>query len=437
MITVLVAASAATALVVAFVIRRRSIEWDLASTFILLAGWAYQLPRMLGKLTGGIVYRRDLDGELVAMSGGWTDPLRTAADYAVLGLALFVIVRSIRRSQVITWSRPGLALIGIVLIGAAVQAVLGASPPPLTRTVLIVSVLVATTVLRTSRAAVAAGAAMLAVTVCIAGGMTAAVAPAAVQSPCRDKCSPAGFLYSGVESHGNSLGLLLALSIPFIWTAFGSARVRAWMTGYVGFNLLLTGSRTALLAGVVALAVAIVVGMKVDVGRVNWRGGLAVAAAAITAGIALVFPFLEDDPSFATGRGRLWRLARSEISERPIFGSGLDRWSELFQFGQFGRAAAYSTHNQWLDILLISGWVGAALLVFAVVTWLTREPACRYAAAPVLAAVFVMGITERPIAVNYVNELTWALLALVILAQPSRADDADVSARPSLPGTPG
>ncbi|WP_230598361.1 O-antigen ligase family protein [Rhodococcoides fascians] len=266
-----------------------------------------------------------------------------------------------------------------------------------------------------SREGAIAGAAVFALGLCVFSGFTAVVNPDSVLQSCTVKCSLSGFLYSGAASHGNSLGLILAVALPFVWLAF-NGRVRLVLVGYLLINLGLTGSRSSIIAGLVALAVLIITRPGIRDAVVRGRSvSVGVLAAVVAACVSLVLPWLVTDPDFATGRGRLWNLAQGLSTKNLFFGQGSTSWFREYSAGSFGRAAAYSSHNQWVEVTLFLGFVG--VILFAAIVWFLLVPSKnRLLVAPILVAIFALGVTERPIALALVDLMSWALFALFMIS---------------------
>ena len=59
---------------------------------------------------------------------------------------------------------------------------------------------------------------------------------------------------------------------------------------------------------------------------------------------------LNDD----SGRGRLWDKAWDMIDENPVFGGGFDYWGD-------NSGESFGTHNTFLTIMVMSGYVGVIL----------------------------------------------------------------------------
>jgi len=66
---------------------------------------------------------------------------------------------------------------------------------------------------------------------------------------------------------------------------------------------------------------------------------------------ARIFSNLSD----SSGRDRLWDFAWELIKEKPVFGGGFSYWEDM-------GGSDLSTHNTYLLVMVISGWVGALFL---------------------------------------------------------------------------
>jgi hypothetical protein len=121
----------------------------------------------------------------------------------------------------------------------------------------LLALLLATTVAEPGRPAFL-GATAVGLAYTFLGALQAALHPSYAFRACRtDKCALGGALYIGAQSNENALGLVTALTIPFLWLAL-RGRSRIAVVGYVALIVGLTGSRTAQLAGAAALLALVI-----------------------------------------------------------------------------------------------------------------------------------------------------------------------------------
>src|SRR6185437_5618990 len=76
--------------------------------------------------------------------------------------------------------------------------------------------------------------------------------------------------------------------------------------------------------------------------------------------IGLVTPFLSNDPTAYHGRAGLWMLVREALSnpETLLYGTGMLGWQHVRDAGMIDPNAAYSVHNEWLQVLYTTGLIG-------------------------------------------------------------------------------
>jgi O-antigen ligase len=211
---------------------------------------------------------------------------------------------------------------------------------------------------------------------------------------------------SGVYQHPNNLALYLgrvlpfaacmALFLPWGWrkTLYGAASVP------LGLAFLLTYSRGAWVALAVAMAVAVVVGlrwrMSQGVGTTRLRempawarvwltgrrrkwtiaGGVVVGLLVVLMAAAVVVPRLPERV-FAPGSGilrvKLWDSSLRMLADHPVFGVGIDQFLNQFQAHyitdeqQEGEKFTAHPHNILLDYWLSLGIMG--VLVLAWLLW--------------------------------------------------------------------
>ncbi len=394
--------------------RRDLITWDWSAFVIFAFGWLYVAPTAAAKLTNSYVYTLSLTGEVEVASLGWATQLTRVADFTAIAIAAATIGIAITRRVV--WSRVGIAFaafIGVVTLNSVFQA----QQLPSGSVLLLLALVVAAAVTPGRARSVASGAFLFASSFVALGGILTLIRPGAAVLACADKCTIFGEILSGAAPHANSLALISALTIPFGWLLFtGRARILYALTMLLMVSA--TGSRTALAAAAVIVIVLVVCSPKLEgeqvVGRAAW---FMTPVTVVIIGIAAIVPFAFRAADFATGRGLLWQVAGKMIGENIWLGAGLDAWSGAYNGGGIADAAAYSTHNQWVEVALVGGAVG--LLMFIVVLFISLAvggKAVMFATAPILIGIFAIGALERPISISLVNSLTWVLLAWIMLA---------------------
>ncbi len=178
---------------------------------------------------------------------------------------------------------------------------------------------------------------------------------------------------AGVASHPNVLAKEIA---SFICLAVPLAMLRdqrrlAIGLGLAGFVLMLmTGSRTSLIAIVAAFAIPVMMESRVKVGPLAWAGALAggmVLVVMSTGLVALPANLLGSmsrggDGSeilTMTGRTELWAFVWEKIQQAPLLGHGFNTAQTVLSIDWWGQPdAAVGAHNMWLQSLLTLGIAG-------------------------------------------------------------------------------
>lgn len=412
----LVVAAAIAAIVVTQQWRLGALKWDWGATFILALGWASQFPNVVAKLSGERAYRRDNQMRLVSVIAPANPTLVLVCQVVAVGVAALLLLNALHRPKHRRISYFGVAVIVASLI--AMIADLSAYVALLTgQPMILLIVLMAAAFATPSRDGAIAGAALFVISICVVGAMLAIYDRAAVVMACDGKCTIAGEIYMGPTTHGNTLGLITAAGLPFVWLAF-NGRARYILVAFTLFNLIISGSRTSLIVGLLTLLVLMATNPKIKNGIVSGKR-LSVLTITVVASVAIsiILPLTARPDSFATGRGYLWRIALEQFERQPVLGSGLTVWNQFYKSGEFNAAAAYSTHNQWVEILLLSGVVGAFAFAagFAVLIFIGSANH-RFVVLAVLLPIAALGITERPLSLGLINSMTWALVSLVAVS---------------------
>ncbi|BAH56180.1 hypothetical membrane protein (plasmid) [Rhodococcus opacus B4] len=416
----LAAVSVIALFVVARQLRQRHLIWDAGTVFILVLGWAALIPVVLNKLSDGVMHSWNYWGELVEVPIPVDPRVQSALQYVIIGASLLLLWRSVRDADTWRISLFGIAVMGTSFVAMAVDtsaydSIIKGQP------MVLLVVLVAASFATPSREGAITGGALFTISVCATGAFLGLYAPDKVFMPCTDKCSLAGELYMAATPHSNTLGLITAIGIPFVWLAF-KGPIRFWMLVYIGANLVVTGSRTSMFAAAATLVVLALTNPTHTGGSIVGRHRAFLTLGVVTStAVAMILPFTGQSDSFATGRGYLWRIAVEQFEHTPFFGAGLTAWDRFYEAGEFGAAAAYSTHNQWLELLLLAGVAGAvvfalgwAILVFG------GDESRKFTVLPVLLTVALLSSTERPLSIGLINTMTWVLVALVALSSEGR-----------------
>ena len=393
------------------VIRR---EWTSTSSLIFLAGMVGGLPTALSNLLAPHPEQFDAFGNVRIGLTGWPAQVHQLLMITTVAAALLFFILRIGREPVA--GRPWIAVM-LVAVYASSDLINGQIDDLGPRFVSLLALLLAITVAQPGRPAFL-GAAAVCLTYAFLSALQASVHPTYAFRTCRsDKCGPGGALYSGAFSNENTLGLVLALSIPFVWLAL-RGRGRIIVLGYVSAIVLLTGSRTALLAAAAALLALLVLRPSIqradDVVAPPARQFRAIFGVAMIALLGAVLPLLTAVASGIGDRTYFWRIGLEGIGRSPLIGHGGTAWPRLYQSGEIPISASYSPHNQWLDVLFASGFVGLAIFVGLLVHLLFRTAYLVTASAAILIPVLAASTLERPWSFAINDGLTFTLLAALL-----------------------
>jgi O-antigen ligase len=424
-ITMAGAALVALALLVPSVRRARAAgDLDASTALTLGMAWLITLPTAVATMSGGVTRRPDVFGELALILPGWyLNAARAAALLAAL-LAAVLLLRRVTSGRVPVHTA-GLFAILLWTVAHLASGLQGGPLLTLWGGVLLVC-LIAATVLPRGRGA-SLGAGIFGVTLAIASGLVAVFRhDVAFVEPCEEACGGLGFL--GVLPSENLLGVALAASIPFAYLGF-RGNVRYWFVAYLAGTAIATGSRTAVIASILATGALFIVRPQVDADRrTPARAAIAWLVLAGAVFGSVYFVQRDWDPSALTDRPALWSVAWDYIDRSPWLGYGPDRWTSLYASSEIPRDAQHSAHNVWLDVLFAAGWVGAALLIGIVVATLWSSGRARPGVLLALATIFMIGTTEPAWLVGTFDLLSFSLVALILTGQPEAAATGMVGA---------
>jgi hypothetical protein len=243
-----------------------------------------------------------------------------------------------------------------------------------------------------------------------------------------DKCGLLNFDFRGILENENALAMFLALAMPFIYIAFAGWQGKV-LSAYVLGLTLMTGSRSGMTAAAVTFLALIVLRPNIrKPAPTRVRTGLVHLGLAGALVIGFATPFVTNDPTAYHGRAALWMLVRSAIAdpETLLYGTGMLGWQHVRDSGLIDPNAAYSVHNEWLQVLYTTGIIGVVLFLTAlgVLLWQAR-PQYSLVVGCVLIPVFVLGGTERPWPTDTCDWLTWAIPAALLSYPAVRRRSAD------------
>ncbi|HEV3485653.1 MAG TPA: O-antigen ligase family protein [Vicinamibacterales bacterium] len=388
-------------------------DLDISSALTLGMAWLTSLPIALVAITGGLTRRPDAFGELVPIFPSW---YANAVDFAVFFVAALAVIVAMRRLGAARIPVHAAGLLAILLWALAhVSGLQDGRVPALRGSVLLVCLLAATVLPRGRGAPLGAG--LFGVTLAATSGFLAVFrGDAAFVVPCVNACEGLGF--TGVFPNPDLLGVTLAVSIPFAYIGFRT-RARYWFVLYLAGMATATGSRTAILVSLVSILVLLVVRPRVDTERTTAvRTAIAglVLAGAVASSIYVVRH--DWDPSALTDRPALWNVASEHVDESPWFGYGPQKWASLFESGEIPRAAQRSTHNQWMDVLVAAGAVGASVFAAMLAAMLWTAGRARAGVMVMLTTITLIGTTEGTWSVGTLDFLSFSLVAAILTGEP-------------------
>ena len=170
-----------------------------------------------------------------------------------------------------------------------------------------------------------------------------------------DKAIIGSNLLAGPFGHSNTLGVFMALTLPLAIAAW-----RGWRRGFavlsMGLALLWSGSRTSMLAALVALAAMALVRLHRHRTKTVLAGMILLACWLA----ATCVPLLVQERTIFTRRGAIWYESRLAWLEMPVVGRGANWYSEIGAVTNDLGAQASSGHSLLLTWLVTGGLVAAA-----------------------------------------------------------------------------
>ena len=160
---------------------------------------------------------------------------------------------------------------------------------------------------------------------------------------------------AGVYGHSNTLGIVIALTLPTV-CAIRSRRVAVLLLGLGVFDLLWTASRTALIASSLSLAV-VALAKSAPRHRVLVMRLSSIAAAALV----VLLPLLTKDPAAFTRRGAIWIASIGRWHDAWAVGRGADWYARIAQVANDLGPDATSGHNLFVTWMTTGGTIACFL----------------------------------------------------------------------------
>ena len=232
-----------------------------------------------------------------------------------------------------------------------------------------------------------------------------------------------GILTSGVLAgpyhQMNSLGMTLAIALPFA-ALIRRTQVRWFYFGLIIFTLLLSASRTA----IIAVCLAGTVGLFVRLIGSNKGKRLAYLLSAIgIASISIVLPWVVNDPDKFTRRGEIWLESRFAIGESPFIGWGFNAFGSGSLVSDRLGKSIFAAHNLFLHYFVIGGLLGI-MIILLFLAWVAARVLSLEPFDPVLSSfvliILVLTIAEMPFQLESTTGQNWiawpALIATGMMA---------------------
>ncbi|MDD7917651.1 O-antigen ligase family protein [Actinomycetospora callitridis] len=249
-------------------------------------------------------------------------------------------------------------------------------------------------------------------------------------SPCPErKCSVAGLILEGPAATDNNFAFVLLAGLPCVAIATrGRARLALIFCLFV--PILLSGSRAAIF-GAASLALLIAACSWAALSGSRLGTFLAGTMVLTGVGVGLILPLTTVEPDDYTARGALWTTAQQMVAERPLFGWGNSGWQDQAIAGVIYEGGAYSPHNQWLDILVSTGFLGLVLVSVFTYLLLRRPGPARIDGLMLLGFVAFGGVLESALGLNRYDSLSWLVLVICLGAGHVRTggDEATIKSK--------
>jgi O-Antigen ligase len=183
---------------------------------------------------------------------------------------------------------------------------------------------------------------------------------------------------ASVFGHSNTLGIAVALGIPFLFY-LERRSVRVVVLTMAIWVVVWSASRTAVFAAGFAFVVILVIR------HVPRKTALPIVwvISLVTFAMVFVLPLRTTDPDAFTRRGAIWVGSLAEAHQNTVFGQGPNWYFDIAQFDNELGAQASSGHNWFVSTLVLGGIVGlllGALLVFRLLTAIANSSATLHAA---------------------------------------------------------
>ncbi|WP_234542741.1 O-antigen ligase family protein [Streptomyces shenzhenensis] len=402
-------------LIVALRASVRAGDWNTTAVFIFALGWLMNIPVLAIVWSGNASFVTGPFGNKILLEPV-ANPYFTALRWALVAVILLTVTLSFLRGATGGRRRVRHVTIVALLLHIVITFSTGLNNGQMfSATQMSLAVVLAVCIVLPVGRGAHLGAGVFGITLAILSGLAAAVRPAWAVVPCRaDKCGPLGFLFRGVLGHENALGITLSVALPYVYLGF-RGKARFVLSLYVAGMVVLTGSRTAVIAVAVTLLALAILRPRVDTPADWWRIRVAWVVAVAGLVIGFVLPMMSSDSHGYTGRVYLWAATYKKMDSAPFLGFGRGALSGFSQ--QHLNPLMYSVHNQFLDMRFAAGWIGFFLFLGILAVMIRNSGrGQRLVMLTVLIAPIYIGITERPWSLAELDGMTFSLLAAMLCA---------------------
>ncbi|TFC34185.1 O-antigen ligase domain-containing protein [Cryobacterium sp. MDB1-18-2] len=401
-------------------------KWNITTTYVVLIAWLLLASSVFTQFDGGNVSIVNVFGQTTILANPRAAQIMQLAGYAIIGIGFltFFVFGIVKRNRL---STPLLLMGLLVVMTDFSSAIAGASAIGNPRIIALFALFLGASVLPRGGGA-RLGVAFFGFSVCVASGIFLLVNYAAAFRTCRaDKCGPLGNLFFGVTTGENTIGLIVATSIPCIFLVLRGA-TRWILAVYLLSVVYISGSRTALQVALIVTILVLVTGMSSTSMGGIWRRFVTIGTASVGLALGIVLPYLPLNPTDFTNRAYLWKLASAQLEDSQLFGFGALIWGNQVAVGTISRDEAYSVHNQWLDIRYTTGALGIALFIILIVIALRQADKWT---APQTALLFIpviySGLLERTWAFGLLDVFGWMAAATLLALEPAAEPAANTS----------
>lgn len=221
------------------------------------------------------------------------------------------------------------------------------------------------------------------------------------------KCGILGSFYVGIADNQNTFGLMMAFAIPVLYV--GLKRYNLVFSFFATFLAMASGSRTATIAAAIT-AVCVLVHFFSTKVKSQHGSKLPIAAAGIFSGVGLILPLIGLPNETFTNRAGLWQLALQVSKESWFLGNGPTLWRSYVDLGVIPRAAGYSTHNQAIETLFVTGTIGVVIMACVIIVVIKGNIGALGMLALFMVPITIASSTERPWSLGAIDWASWTLV---------------------------